>query len=67
MRSGFFCLARGLTGFYLFVVTGHGEVESFDVTPVEIPWIARLKALSTSIFVNPGTDFSLGVSGNRTI
>jgi len=66
-RSGFFRLARGLTQFYLLVITGHGEVESFDVTPVEIPWIARLNALSTSIFVNPGTDFSLGVGGNGTI
>jgi hypothetical protein len=67
MRSGFFCLAHGLTRFYLFVVIGHGEVESFNVTPIEIQWIARLNALSTLIFVNPGTDFSLRDGGNRTI
>jgi hypothetical protein len=67
MRLGFFYLARGLTRFYFFVVSGHGEVESFDVTPIEIPWITHLNALSTLIFVNPGTDFSLGVGGKGTI
>jgi hypothetical protein len=63
---GVVCLARGLTFFCLFIVAGHG-VKDIDVTPVEILWIACLKALVTAMLVNLGADCRMGIGGKGTM
>jgi hypothetical protein len=49
------------------IVLGHGGAEDLGVTPVEISRIARLNALSTLIFVSPGTDCRMGMGGKGTV
>ncbi len=67
MRSGgVVCLAHGLTSFCLFLFAGHGA-KDLGVTPVDILRIARLKALSTALLVNPGSDRRMGFGGKGTI
>ncbi len=50
-----------------FIVPGHGGAENLGVKPVEIPRIACLNTLSTSIFVSPGADCSMGIGGKGTM
>ena len=64
--GGVIRLASGLASFCLFVFAGHG-VEDLGVTPVGIPRIARLKALSTALLVNPGSDCKVGFGGKGTM
>ncbi len=50
-----------------FIIPGHGGAEDLGVTPIKIPRIARLNALSTSIFVSPGADCRMGIGGKGTV
>ncbi len=61
MRTGGVHLDRS------FIVPGHGGAEDLGVTPVEIPRIAHLNALSTSIFVSPGADPRMGIGGKGMV
>ena len=61
MRTGGVHLDRG------FIVPDHGGGEDLGVTPIKIPRIAHLNALSTSIFVSPGADRRMGIGGKGTV
>ncbi len=67
MRSGgVVCLARGLAPFRLFIFAVH-DAKDLGVTPMDILQIARLKALSTALLVNPGSDHRMGFGRKGTI
>ncbi len=60
-RTGGIHLDRG------FIIPGHGGAEDLGVTPVEIPKIARLNALSTLLFVSSGADRRMGIGGKGMV